>query len=393
MNPNTQEAVGDDVDQDCDGHDALGRRLMFNAFGTFSWNHTGYTMASGDGVILGNGTTSSGAVTRNLSSTVPVGRLLAAIDVGSFSGPAGSYCQLSVTTAPTGGGSAVTALWNISAGGTQVSSALAVTQPSRVVTQIRLSCAAGRQMSVDWLSLQNASAILAPARDFQVAWEDIDAPGGGLTTAVVRDGQRATTDMLIVDYASVNQMIPVVPQPAQRASTLGDVTGDGLDDLIWYEVEARVEAQCLYVGDAARFHGTSALADTVFSAVCEHPRLVTPGEWFKVSDYDVDDDSLLDMVVWTAFPLDGGDGPTLDAFGWLGSRLLGDVGTHDLSEFGPFYKVGSLTNWGGAADLDGDGFPELVVSDNNWDSPEYEDAGRMMVIPGFDIPYGDPSKW
>jgi hypothetical protein len=30
------------------------------------------------------------------------------------------------------------------------------------------------------------SDILPPAKDFRVSWEDIDAPGGGLSTAIVR---------------------------------------------------------------------------------------------------------------------------------------------------------------------------------------------------------------
>lgn len=186
INPNTQETVGDGTDQDCDGNDALGRRVLFHNF--LLWTQGGQVWVSTDRAILGNGTTMGGSITRNLSTTVSLGKLLAAIDVDSFTGPAGSYCTLTVNTSPVGGGPGATATWQISASGTQVSGALAVNSPARVVNQIAVSCDPGRKMAIDWLALQNATDILPPARDFQVAWDDIDAPGGGLTTTVVRDG-------------------------------------------------------------------------------------------------------------------------------------------------------------------------------------------------------------
>ena len=45
-------------------------------------------------------------------------------------------------------------------------------------------------------------------------------------------------------------------------------------------------------------------------------------------------------------------------------------------------------------DLTGDGFPEWIFSDGGYDDPTYgEDAGRILIVEGFDIPFDDPSKW
>jgi hypothetical protein len=47
-----------------------------------------------------------------------------------------------------------------------------------------------------------------------------------------------------------------------------------------------------------------------------------------------------------------------------------------------------------AADMTGDGLPELLFSDYLYQSPSTGDyGGRIRVIEGFDIPWDDPTKW
>ena len=44
--------------------------------------------------------------------------------------------------------------------------------------------------------------------------------------------------------------------------------------------------------------------------------------------------------------------------------------------------------------LTSDGLPEWVFSDPDYDHPTYgTDAGRVMIVEGFDIPFDDASKW
>ncbi len=62
-------------------------------------------------------------------------------------------------------------------------------------------------------------------------------------------------------------------------------------------------------------------------------------------------------------------------------------GSSDVDE-GPAY--------GGVADLDGDGLPEVLGSEVWWtnpDRPDEEMAGRILVMPGFEVPWADDSRW
>lgn len=51
---------------------------------------------------------------------------------------------------------------------------------------------------------------------------------------------------------------------------------------------------------------------------------------------------------------------------------------------------------GGLADLDGDGLPEILGSEVWWtdpSTPDAEMAGRILVMPGFEVPWDDDSRW
>lgn len=219
-----------------------------------------------------------------------------------------------------------------------------------------------------------------------------DSDIGTLDVSGLSPGMPVFVDDVVVTYAAE---AGASPAPPKGAMTFGDLTGDGLDDPIWYEdrePEFGVESECLFVGDAAAFGTALSLTGVVFSSVCELSTDAGSGSWNTVSDYDVDDDGFRDMVMTTSLPFDTASNSYANAFGWLTSGRLADGGTHDISEFGPFYAT-ELGGHPGAADLDGDGFPELIVSDDDWDSADYQDVGRVQVIPGFDIPFSDPTKW
>lgn len=67
VHPNAQEVIGNAVDEDCDGHDALDRKFVATGFPSFAWPGTGSVtrLPNGD-VTLGNGT-NGGSISRTLS--------------------------------------------------------------------------------------------------------------------------------------------------------------------------------------------------------------------------------------------------------------------------------------------------------------------------------------
>jgi hypothetical protein len=46
-----------------------------------------------------------------------------------------------------------------------------------------------------------------------------------------------------------------------------------------------------------------------------------------------------------------------------------------------------------AADLDDDGLPELLSSMDDAPSTDLVDEGLVQVLPGFEIPFDDPTRW
>ncbi|MBM4364967.1 MAG: hypothetical protein FJ102_02050, partial [Deltaproteobacteria bacterium] len=188
VNPAASEDLATPGDDDCDGHAALGRRLIFDTFPAPPWSKLGAVATPLGSVTLGNGVDKGGRISRTFNVLVPTGAIHLAADVESYSGPAGSACTATVTTAPQGGGASTSATWDISASGTQASAALAATAPSRVLNGIAIECEPGERATLDWLTVQNSTSTMAPIRDLAIAWEDVDAPGGGLTTTVVRSG-------------------------------------------------------------------------------------------------------------------------------------------------------------------------------------------------------------
>ena len=183
VNPNADELVGNGSDDDCDGTDALGRRLLFTNFPTPAWTATGYVLGNVDGIRIGNGI-AAGSITRTFTIPVNRGSIRAAVDLNNYSGA--GPCSVSVSTTTLGGGSPTTATSSLTATGTTVSAPLAVNAAPRRVTGITLACPAGTSMLVDWLTIQNSEDVFPPVSELSIVWDDTEAPGGGLSTTVVR---------------------------------------------------------------------------------------------------------------------------------------------------------------------------------------------------------------
>jgi hypothetical protein len=178
INPGAQEIIGNLVDEDCDGHDALERFYVDSSF--FAWPSTPGVSYTPDRVIVPN---TGASLTRTISVPASRGDIHGAVKASSVVG-AGCSLEVQVTsdvgttydTLPILNGTNVVKALNASA------SAL---PGSRSITRLKLQCAAGSSMQVDWVSIQNADAVrFPPSPDVQVTWEDLDVTGGGQHNAV-----------------------------------------------------------------------------------------------------------------------------------------------------------------------------------------------------------------
>ena len=117
---------------------------------------------------------------------------------------------------------------------------------------------------------------------------------------------------------------------------------------------------------------------------------------------DLDGDAIGDLVF-----LDRKD--VVDAEGWpvstnvaaiLPSSRLALGGTVDVDDVALWYGFEWFTEgpemnvkWAAVSDLDDDGAVDLLVSDTEWSSEKTDRLGRVVVLPGFEIPWDDPTKW
>ena len=157
-----------------------------------------------------------------------------------------------------------------------------------------------------------------------------------------------------------------------RVAGLGDIDGDGFDDLAigisLPDRRGRVEV----------FHGgpdgPGAAAD--WSTEGEAPEGLAA---LAARAGDVNGDGYADLVVGSAFV----DEPVTDA----GRVLAWTGGPEGLSEE-PAWRVDGAQDWGylggavGSADLDGDGFSDLLVGQRGWTADGIADAGRVLAFAG-----------
>lgn len=209
---------------------------------------------------------------------------------------------------------------------------------------------------------------------------DLNGAGGGIladwTTVLVHDGVGRG---------------PEFPKPG---AVPGDLDGDGVDELVLtYQNLPGAEGapdgdeSCyrFLSGSAALAAGTIA-AGTVATACVDSYATGT-----EVMGDDVDGDDVRDLVVaWPSNFIDaGGTEHDNDYLSCIlpSSRLAlgGRVEVRDVS----LCHTGAI---GTTVDLDADGLSELVFAPSDAVTT-YEQAGRVDVLPGFQIPWDDPTKW
>ncbi|MDP2314386.1 MAG: hypothetical protein Q8P41_15905 [Pseudomonadota bacterium] len=175
-------------------------------------------------------------------------------------------------------------------------------------------------------------------------------------------------------------------------SDLGDVNGDGFTDIAW-AIAKEITGDAEYDVCATTLHGGTSLRtgdpDDLLGGIACFDGLeggILVGG--KVGP-DADGDGVPDVV----FSDTGG---TADRAGCIiPSGRMPATGTVLMDEVRPycFGSTSAASRMGGAIDLDQDGFPELLGTEYSWSTDTLHEAGRILVTPGFDIPWEDASRW
>lgn len=232
VSPKAQEIIGDMVDQDCDGHDALRRTLVMDFYNGLAWT-TVNAGPNGTNDLMHIGP--AGSATHNMSIYNPKGVLHLVVEVDSKTQ---ANCSVALTATPSGG-SPVTQTQALSSVGTNVLSFPGLPDPTRTVTQIRFACPAGASVDVDWWSLQNlAATVFPPGSAVDTAyWRDVNAPGGGLASGATRLAQLPWSENVLLsgsDNAGVGIKYVDAGTSWQTVNGSGPLTG--MQDLSVWDV-------------------------------------------------------------------------------------------------------------------------------------------------------------
>lgn len=213
---------------------------------------------------------------------------------------------------------------------------------------------------------------------------------GYVTPSMLLDGAASGTSLVDVSELVGMGQYAGVDFLAGR-SDLGDVDGDGAIDvaltLFRDASDAGVFDQCfgvLFGGTALR---TSTLDEQVGRIVCIDGTVDGYQDPDRVTD-DIDADGFPDVLVNT---------PYADArAGWqacvIPSTRRPESGWEYLEDVRPYcFDAEGERNFNGGAiiDLDGDELPELLGSELYYSAGR----GRILVAPGFSIPFDDDARW
>lgn len=211
----------------------------------------------------------------------------------------------------------------------------------------------------------------------------LDAGSGGLALA-------SGASLVEADGSSIADIFISLPSnltglsPAQQFFSPGDWDGDGRGDLAWTDV---TDTHCLYIASYGTF-GADALVDTLQS-LCYGER----ASLLEVrGDHDLDGDGVRDPIVTLSGydVVDAGYG----ASGFVLPSTWLDGGTAEITEVGVRVLLDREKAVGlSTVDLDDDGVPELTSSMTEPEDAPYDLAGLIQVLPGFALPFDDPSRW
>lgn len=177
--PGELEDLDQPEDENCNGSVGMMRPFVNTNFPASTWARSPTVLVNGDSFLILAAT--GGWTSRSMSVTFATEQIVA-LDIGTLTG---TGCEMSISL--TSGGVGTTYIEALTAAGTSVRP-FPGTGLTRRLDQLRFACAAGSSLSVDWIQVQDAVDIFPPPEELSFEWSDTRAPGGGLTTSIVREG-------------------------------------------------------------------------------------------------------------------------------------------------------------------------------------------------------------
>jgi len=229
---------------------------------------------------------------------------------------------------------------------------------------------------------EGALVIFSPEREYYLGWLDPLIVASGTGGAPVEEA----SDVLASGTFGTIRLHP-------GRAELGDVNGDGFGDVSVFIGVPGVDED----GGASKCEGvlfgstdlrSGVLSDHVDRMVCPedggsliHSRVVA----------DVDQDGIRDVNVALSAT---SSSPYGDARGCIfASSQRPATGWVMLADTRPYCFTLDTEDFphpvAAAVDLDLDGWPEILAADPNY----ARGAGRITVAPGFEIPWGDSTRW
>ncbi len=183
VNPSEFEVVGDGVDSDCDGRDALRRYLSTSFFSSATWTPSGTVSFPAGNLKVGDGSAAASSAKRTYNLARTSGATGIMVDIDDLAGPA---CSVTVTTG-VGGGPGTPYTQSLGTAATTVWLELGEVIVPHTLRDVEFDCPDAAMVEVDWLVVQNAELVFPPSTELSIDWHDTRTPGGGWTTSIVRD--------------------------------------------------------------------------------------------------------------------------------------------------------------------------------------------------------------